>query len=721
MKRATLLLLICFGSLGVIAQNNFSCVIRDSASQQPLQGISVMLKGTGKGVISDMNGNVILKNIPDGKQVIVFSSIGYLDQTLEFNFPLFGNAHVINVQLVRFEKTEEAVIISSSRMDTRIENTPTRVEVVGLEEVEEESGVKPAHIASLLGDIAGIQAQQTSAVTGNTDLRIQGLPGGYTQILRDGIPLFGGYAGSFSILQIPPMDIKQIEIIKGPSSTLYGGGAIAGMINIIPKKPIEGKKERSLLLNQSTLNETNINVYLSDRTKKMGYTFFGGGSYQKEVDVNKDGFSDVSALEGFFIHPTLYFYPNEKNVISAGILSNYEERTGGDMEVLRRATDQQHQFFIQNQTYRTTLNLVWENSISSTDKFTFKGSASRFNRNITTNVFGMKARQHSYFTEASYLKRTDRHDVVLGMNLSSDNFRKRTPDSSQISNYKYFTLGLFTQDDWHIHPKLTVQIGVRSDLNVDYGVFLLPRISVLYKISKTLSTRLGGGMGYKIPSVFANDLDERLYAKLHLDADISAERSSGANWDINFKKTVGSVTISFNQSLYITKISEPLVIVATGPTIAFVNVQKPIITKASETWLLISYSGLEAYLGYTLTDARKKYDPVNPHLDLSARNKFASVISYEFSKRFRACIEAAYTGKQYLEDGSQSPGYPFVAGMIRYDMGRFSFVLNCENLFDYKQTDKGPIVIPPFTNPSFKQLWAPIDGRVANLSLKISL
>src|SRR6185503_10418801 len=101
-------------------------------------------------------------------------------------------------------------------------------EVIGLEEVEEESGVKPGHIASLLGDVAGIQAQQTSATTNNTELRIQGLPGEYTQMLRDGIPLFGGFAGSFSVLQIPPLDLKQIEIIKGSSSTLYGGGAIAG-------------------------------------------------------------------------------------------------------------------------------------------------------------------------------------------------------------------------------------------------------------------------------------------------------------------------------------------------------------------------------------------------------------------------------------------------------------------------------------------------------------
>jgi hypothetical protein len=157
----------------------------------------------------------------------------------------------------------------------------------------------------------------------------------------------------------------------------------------------------------------------------------------------------------------------------------------------------------------------------------------------------------------------------------------------------------------------------------------------------------------------------------------------------------------------------------TATTISYFNAAKPISTKGFETWLQVSFAGLEAYLGYTLTDARKKYDPVHPYLDLSARDKFASVISYEFSKRFRACIEAAYTGKQYLEDGSQTPSFPFVAGMMRYDVGRFSFVLNCENIFDYRQTKKEAIVIPPYLNPSFKQLWAPIDGRVANLSIKI--
>ncbi len=722
MKKVLFLLWLCLFGVNCISQNNFSCILQDAGTQEPLSNVSVLLKGTGKGSSSDANGKVILKNIPNGKQIFIFSSVGYKEQLLELSFPLSGADSVISISMEPEGKEIEQVIISSSRTDSRIENTPTRVEVLGTEEVEEESGVKPAHIANLLADVAGIQSQQISAVTGNTDLRIQGLPGNYTQILRDGMPLFGGFAGSFSILQIPPLDLKQIEIIKGASSTLYGGGAIAGMINIISKKPKPGVPERSLMLNQSTLQESNFNIYLSERKGKVGYTFFVGGNYQKQKDVNNDGFSDVGRQEAAFIHPTFFFYLNEKNTVSLSINSAYEDRKGGDMEILSGYYSNFHQFFIQNQTLRNSVGLVWDNKIGRNDKFTLKGTTSSFNRDISTSLFGMKAKQFSYYTEASYVKKTGKHDIVAGINFNGENLKKGLPDSTLITNYHFFTLGLFVQDDWRIHPKLTIESGLRSDFHNQYGTFVLPRVSILYKINQEVTMRMGGGMGYKIPTVFEAEVDERDFRKLQpLGNNVIAERSTGLNWDINFKKKFGNVELAINQSFYLTQINHPLLMQKTATTISFFNATKPVSTRGIETWLLVSFAGLEAYLGYTLADARKKYDPVHPYLDLSARDKFASVISYEFSKRFRACIEAAYTGKQYLEDGSQTPSFPFVAGMMRYDIGRFSFVLNCENFFDYRQTKKESIVIPPYTNPSFKQLWAPIDGRVANLSMRIKL
>jgi outer membrane receptor for ferrienterochelin and colicins len=719
--------IIIFCSLCLIAatgfsQNKFSCLVTNAGTGEPVPNVSIGSKSMEILSVTDNNGKAILKNLPNAKMILVFSCTGFESQSLEFNFPGAGTDSTFNISMEPDEKEMEPVIISSSRTDSRIENTPTRVEVIGTEEVEEESGVKPSRIASLLSDVAGMQSRQLSAVTGNTDLRIQGLPGNYTQILRDGMPLFGGFAGSFSILEIPPLDLKQIEIIKGASSTLYGGGAIAGLINIISKKPKPGVPERSLMLNQSSLQESNFNIYLSERKEKVGYTFFIGANYQKQKDINNDGFSDVARQEAAFIHPTFFFYLNEKNTVSLSVSSAYEDNKGGDMEILSGYYSNYHQFFIQNQSYRNSLGIVWENKINSKDKLTVKGTTSSFNRDISTSLFGMKAKQLSYYTEASYVKRTGKHDLVAGLNFNGENLTKGLPDSTLINNYRFFTLGLFAQDDWLIHPKFTIETGLRGDFHNQYGTFILPRISLLYKINQALTMRLGGGMGYKIPTIFESEVDERDYQKLQpLDNSVKPERSTGLNWDLNFKKVMGRVKLSINESFFITQIDHPLVMNRSATAISYFNAKDPLLTRGMETWLQVSFAGLDAYLGFTLTDAKKKYDLLHPYLDLSARYKFASVISYEFSKRFRACIEASYIGTQYLEDGTQTPSYPIIAGMIRYDVGRFSFVLNCENYFDYRQTKKESIVIPPYLNPTFKQLWAPIDGKVANLSMRITL
>lgn len=700
------------------SQYRVSFIISDSATGEKLQGVSVKLNNTAGGGQSDSAGNYSMTNVKGGKQLFTFTIVGYTPFSLQLNFPLNDPRVIIQLNKGPGEELAE-VIISSSRTDSRIENTPTRVEVLGAEEVEEEGGVKPAHIASLLGDVAGIQAQQTSAITGNTNLRIQGLPGDYTQILRNGMPLFGGYAGSFSILQVPPLDLKQIEIIKGASSTLYGGGAIAGLINIIPKKPLLGKRERYLLLNQSTLGESNLNLYLSDRDKKIGYTFFSGGTYQKEADVNGDGFSDVAANENIFFHPVFYFYPDEKNTVSVGLHSIFEDRKGGDMQVLRNRPSALHQFYIENQSLRNTLELIWDKKVKGGDKFSLKANFSNYKRDITTNVFGMKAKQLSFYTEAGYVWKRKRHDLVGGLNFNGDRFRKIIPDSSSISDYRFFTAGLFIQDDWRIHPKIIIESGLRADFHNQYGTFVLPRISVLFKISPYLASRVGGGMGYRVPTVFNGEVDERSYRNLRLDVNAKAERSLGANWDINFKKEVGDAEVSINQSFFYTRINHPLV-ASNPPGLVYYTAAKPVITMGIETWVQLAWKKAEAYLGYTFTDARKKYDALQPYVELSARNKFASVISYEFTKNFRALLEAAYTGRQYLANGKTSPSFPFVAAMVRYDIPHFSFVLNCENLLDYRQGRKVPIINPPYTNPTFDQLWSPIEGRAVNLSVKIS-
>ena len=712
------ILSLLFCSTYAQSQNSFHCFIKDPDSKEFLYAVTAKITGSNKATASDSIGQIEFKNLAPGKIKIVFSFVGYQDMELDFKIPQTEAAPVI--YLKRKEEKEEEVIITSSRTNSRIEDLPTKVEVIGSEEVGEEAATMPGNIASLLGDIAGIQNQRTSGTTGSVDLRVQGLPGKYTQILRDGLPLFGGYSGSFSVLQIPPLDLKQVEIIKGASSTLYGGGAIAGIINLISKTPKLNEQQHSVLVNYSTLNEFNLNTFHSGRNKKTGYTFFAGTTLQRAVDVNKDGFSDVPDVKTFFFHPKFFLYPNEKNILMFEYDGTYEDRNGGDMQVLHATKDNMHQFFIQNKSFRNSVAATWENKINKTSELNFKGLLSFFNRDINTNVFGMKANQQTYFTELSYLKKWNRHTLVAGINISGENFSKKSPDSSLINPYNNHVFGIFVQDDWKVTQKLTAQTGLRFDYHDAYQPVLLPRLSLLYKFNANFTSRLGGGFGYKAPTVFNNDIDERELKGHNLAAGVLTEKSIGANWDVNYKQKFDEWNITINQMFYVTQINRPVVAENNSTYYNYINATKPLNTKGFETYVAIKHDELEMYLGYTYTIAKQFYNTAQPNVPLSAKSKFAAVISNEFSTRFRACIEASYTGKQYLDDGSRTPGYFIGAAMLRYDIKKLSLVLNCENIFDYRQTRKESIVYGSLTNPSFKQIWAPVDGRVINLSARIN-
>ena len=239
-----LLLLIC--SANVFAQNSLKALIKDEKTNEPLIGVSVFLKGTQIGTTSDDKGFAEIKNIPSGKQTIIFQSIGFNKKEIEF---FFSKDSAVEIFLENStNELDEVRIVSSTRSSRNIKNIPTRIETISGEELNEKAVMQPGNIKMLLTESTGIQTQQTSQVSGSASIRIQGLDGKYTQLLQDGFPLYSGFAGGLSILQIPPLNLKRAEVIKGSTSTLYGGGAIAGLINLITKEPTS-KREISLLAN----------------------------------------------------------------------------------------------------------------------------------------------------------------------------------------------------------------------------------------------------------------------------------------------------------------------------------------------------------------------------------------------------------------------------------------------------------------------------------------
>ena len=257
MKKIILPLLATIYTTTAWGQNTFKAIIKDSLTNEVLIGATAVLKGTTNGASSDVNGMIEIKNIPNGTQTIIFSYISYEKLELPFNFPLADSLKE-KIILMKSEGEElDEVIVSTTRTSRTIQNVPTRVEVIELEEIDEKSNMRPSNVSMLLHESTGIQVQQTSATSGNASIRIQGLDGRYTQLLKDGYPNFGNFASGLSILEIPPLDLKQVEIIKGPASPLYGGGAIAGVVNFISKTPKE-QAEYDFVLNQSNIGQTNI-------------------------------------------------------------------------------------------------------------------------------------------------------------------------------------------------------------------------------------------------------------------------------------------------------------------------------------------------------------------------------------------------------------------------------------------------------------------------------
>ena len=277
--RQFLLLLTVFFLVQVsFAQTTFKITVKDETTKEAVVGATITVKDTEISAVTDVQGVAQLSGIPEGEQTIIIFSPGYESKELRLVFPLTSE----NERLVFIRVTNEVgeVTVVSTRTGREIDDVPTRVEAIDEEEVDEKTNMRPANVSMVLNESTGIKVQQTSATSNTQSVRIQGLDGRYTQILKDGFSAFGAFSGSTSLLDILPLDLKQVEIIKGPSATFYGGGAIAGVVNFISKEP-EDKPVTAMIFNQTTALGTDASLFNSRRFERFGYTFLGSINYQK--------------------------------------------------------------------------------------------------------------------------------------------------------------------------------------------------------------------------------------------------------------------------------------------------------------------------------------------------------------------------------------------------------------------------------------------------------
>ncbi|HWB27679.1 MAG TPA: TonB-dependent receptor [Chitinophagaceae bacterium] len=714
MKKVLGLLLLF--SQTVSAQYHITLRIVNDEAHQPVAGASVIIDEPNKGAVSDSTGIVFINNMKKGNYLLRITCLGYFGRELKVAIP----SSVKDTILITLEEDAEVldnVVVSSSRTNSRIKDLPTRVEVLGIEDMEEETSMHPSNVAMLLSEASGIQTQQTSASSGNIQIRILGLDGRYTQLLKDGFPMYSGFSNGLSIMQIPPLDLKQVELIKGSSSSLYGGDAIAGIINFISKKP-QPKPEWNLLANETSRAGTDMGSFYASRNKHWGITLLNTFNSQDPRDIHNDGFTVLPKLTAFTISPKLFWYPDDSATVSLAVNSNYDNRAGGDLYAVENGPTPSHPYIETSKSNRNYYQLEYEQHLSGGNLLTIRNSTSFFNRDIKIMDYTFSGKQASTFSEISYLYKSGHHTTVAGLNFITDQFNENRRTDSLNRDYHFITPGIFVQDDWTMNKYWVIETGIRNDYQNGYGNFLLPRISVLYKASQHWSYRAGGGLGYKPANIFDAQTEETAYKNiLPIGAAVKAERSAGINADINYGGTLGEDTkLTLDQSFFYTRVSNPLVL----DSFCFINAPKPYITRGFESSIRLKQDNWTLFAGYTYVDARTGMGTL-PYIPLAPRSKIVFDLSTERDNDYRIALEAFYTGPQYLYDGTKTRDYWVTGLLIEKVMKWATVILNFEDLTDTRQTRFGPVVIPPFTNPAFREIYAPLEGFMANLAIKIKI
>lgn len=724
--RLLLLFLLTGISLASEAQQTLPVKIMDRENKLPVPA-SIYVKGATTGYTADSAGMASVVFPAKGNYTFIVSAAGYGEQENKITIPYTSDTLYIEMETEEHEMEE--VIVQSTRTSRTIANVPTRVETIELEEIDEKNNMRPANVAMLLHESTGIQVQQTSATSGNASIRIQGLDGKYTQLLKDGFANFGNFSSGLSVLEIPPLDLKQVEIIKGPASPLYGGGAIAGVVNFISKTP-KVKPEYSFILNQSNIGQSNIGAFAAQRGKKAGYTMLALYNLSHAYDVDDDDFSEVPKSNEFTLHPKIFIYPNENTTMTFGNSLTSGERTGGDIQVIKGRGDAAHQYFEKNKTIRNISTFEFDRKAIDGSRFMARQSFSLFDRTIQIPAYRFSGVDYTSCTDLAYITQGTQHSFVAGANFLYNHFKERENSSGNRDNTN-ITGGLYGQHTWDATENIKLESGLRidavqykNDLFANTEIFVLPRVSMLVKYNPQWSSRIGVGMGYKSPTLFTEGTETIQYRNVAQLNNVRSEKSYGATADVNFRSIISdNLSFTFNQMFFCTWIDRPLVLENNGVNgYRFFNAASPVRSAGFETNARFVYNdAFKLFIGYTFTDAKAGYLSGNQYLRLVPRHKLNTALIYEKEGVIKMGLEGYFTGRQYRSNGSRTPGFWEFGFMTEKIFRRFSLFVNFENFTDTRQGRYKTVVNGSHNDPDFDEIWTHTEGFVVNGGIKLRL
>lgn len=625
-----------------------------------------------------------------------------------------GPPQVIPIVLEPQIAIEEHVTVSATRTDKRIEDQPMRVEVLDAEEIEEKQLMTPGDIVMMLNEMGGLRVQATSPSLGAASVRVQGMRGRYTRFLSDGLPLFGTDVGGLGLLQIPPTDLGQVEVIKGVASALYGAGALGGVVDLISRRPAK-EPAREALVNRTSRSGTDATLFAAQPfTERWRGTLLAGGHWQQRNDIDDDGWADLAGYSRAIVRPRVFWNDGTGRSLFATGGAMWEQRHGGTMpSAVLTPTGAPYPESLD--TTRFDGGVVAQMPVAGRYVLTARMSATRKNEDYLRGNVREHDIQDTFFAELAVRGTAPRQTWVAGVAFERSTLDPR--DEPQFA-YQYNVSGVFLQDDIDLRRWLTLSISGRLDSHNTFGTFVSPRLSALVRDGGWTS-RVSIGSGFFAPTALTEETEAAGLARLTVDGPLKAEQGRSASFDV----TRAQGPLSVTATLFRYEVRDPAVVDRATYTLA--TLSEPTINTGAEAVATIRHQPFSLTGTYTYVHSREGVGTGRADIPLTPRHSAGLVGMWEREERGRIGVEAYFTGQQRLEDNpyrSQSEGYVLFGGLLERRFGRVRLFVNAENLGGVRQTRFDPLV-RPFQAVDGRwtvDAWAPLDGRVVNGGLRLS-
>ena len=484
-----------------------------------LFGATVYNSTNGKSTITNEQGTFSIES-KSGKNKLIISYVGFIPKTIN----VIGNIDTSLAIVLENESLDEVVISGTLRQVSKLKSA-VQIELYSADFFR---ATPKASFFEAIEGINGIRPQLNCNVCNTGDIHINGQEGANTMVLIDGLPLVSGLSTVYGLSGIPQSLIEQVEVIKGPASTLYGSEAIGGIINLITKLP-ENVQRFNVDTYTTSWGELNVDIGAKYQLKKIqglvGVNYF---NYSNPIDNNGDGFTDLTLQ-----HRISIFNKIEMRKNSLAFRYLYEDRWGGEMNW---KSEYRGGNLVYGESIYTSRAEVFGKYDVSENLF-LQYSLNNHDQNSVYGTTSYNALQTIGFVQGVYSKTLKNHNLLLGATYRYTSYDDNTPATQrkEVTSLP----GLFVQHEWKLGKSQTLLSGIRYDKNSIYGDIWTPRLNYKWA-SKDQSSiaRLGFGTGYRVVNVFTEDHAALTGAReVVFTENILPEKS----WNLN---------INWNQKLY---------------------------------------------------------------------------------------------------------------------------------------------------------------------------